>query len=419
MKTGEKIVKLAWILLVVMAVGAAAILLNQPSTNISPLSSSYSPGGAAAFAELLRREGYNVEIVDTIPVAPQKDALVVMFLQREQIPLDTSEKASDDDEDSKPVNRRDTDSKGGQDAVEKMLGRTAGLPLKFVTDQVKAGGSAVVLGYSEGEISKVFAGESTVDDSSGRHYSLTALTNGDANELDLSEADASFPAWRFSKSSNDTPFANIDSINGGMAVVIPQGELALNSFIDQKDNAKFLVDAVHVVAPENRKIQLIDGAVLGAGQMGLIEILGPWAHGIELQIILLGIVIVYSLGKRFGIADETARVQRGARDLLDGIADTYSRSRAGKAALALVTQEADRGVRRYLKFPADASIRKRNEMLPESVAQALSACEYANTQDPSAQESLELARRLETELEVFLSRRRSTANRRRRRVKSP
>ena len=414
MKSGAGVVRLAWILLGLLAIGSAAFELSTPQTKEEPYASSFDPSGSSAFVELLRRDGYQVQIDTVQPPSVRNGALAIAFVARDEISLPIE--AVDEEPPKNGSAAQSSDKTSRDDENPFSTGPKFAPPtIETVVAHLAAGGNAIVLGYDPKADLKIVAAASpaVVSDPSGRKYKVAGPSSPVLAAEPLDSADAMFQAW----TADRAPVADLNQIGDGRAVTIGEGEMAMNAFIDQGDNAKLLLDQVHLLAPKGSRVEVIDGSISGA-TAGLIDALGPWAHGVQLQVILVGVVIVYSLGKRFGLADETLRFQPGARDLLDGIADTYNRGRAGKACLQEVLQDADRAVRRQLKLASDAPLRKRNDLLPPAVAQALTACEHAMMQDPTPVEALGLARHLETELELFLRRRAPAAKRKRRSVNS-
>jgi len=414
MKSGSNLVRIAWILLGLLAIGSAAFELSSPQTKEQPFAASFDPSGTAAFAELLRQDGYHVQIDTLVPTNLAPDVLAIAYITRDEIsaPLEGPETDSVISRSTgKGSVKKSDDEEGSFSTKEAPLAPDS---IRMIEGHLREGGNAMILGYNPAlDLKLDHPVALTVVDPAGHSYQVALPTGVGAYSEDLADADAVLPAWLSAKQ----PFANLDQIGPGRAVVMDDGELAMNSYIDQGDDARLLLDQIHLLAPKGSQVELIDGSISGAAG-GLVEALGPWAHGVQVQLTLVGLVIVYALGKRFGLADETPRVQRGARDLLDGIADTYNRGHAAKAGLQATLWEADRAVRRQLKLPSDASLRKRNELLPPAAVQALTACEHALMQDPSPTEALALARHLETELELFLRHRKPAAKRRPRRVHS-
>lgn len=411
MKSGAGIVRAAWIMLGLLLIGSVAFELDKPTDREKPLATSFDPSGAAAFAELLRQDGYNVRISGAIPQHVPAEVLPVAFVERGKLAYPTNKVESAI---TPPPPRARSSKSPSSDDDEPLDTELAPDVVRSIVSHLKQGGNALILGYeSELSLRTDKPAALSVSDPSGRAYHVVLPAGVNIYSEELAEADASLPAWL----CDSQAFGKLVQVQAGRAVLVGEGEVAMNAFIDQGDNSKLLLDQVHLIAPKGTAVVLIDGAV-GASASGLIDVLGPWAHGIELQVIFLCIVIVYSLGKRFGLADETRPMQRSSRDLLDGIADTYGRGRASKAGLQAVLNDADRAVRRHLKLPADAPVRKRNELLPAAAVQAMTACEHALMQELSPDQALALCRQLETELEVFLKRRTVSAKRRLRSVNS-
>jgi len=413
MKHGVGIVRLAWVLLGLLVIASVAFELGQPKTLEEPYAGSFDPSGAAAFVELLRREGYQVQIDAVLPASLPPEVFALTFIERDEIGLPLEPEEGADSPESKKQASPNT-SGGGTESPYDTGPDYAPPSIRLIAGHLRRGGNALILGYDPALALRggTPVGGAVIDPAQ-RTYNVSLPPGADATAADLIDADAALPAWVRDK----RPFANLDQFGSGRAIVVGSGEIAMNSYVDQADNAKLLLDQIHLLAPKGAKVDVLDGSISGAAG-GLIEALGPWAHGVQLQLILVGVVIVYTLGKRFGLADETPRAQPGARNLLDGIADTYDRGRAAKAGLQAVLQDADRAARRQMKLASDAPLRKRNEMLPAALAQALTAAEHALMQDPSPSEALALARNLDTELDLFLQHRRPPAKRVRRRVNS-
>jgi hypothetical protein len=119
-------------------------------------------------------------------------------------------------------------------------------------------------------------------------------------------------------------------------------------------------------------------------------------------------VIVLTLGWRFGLADETRIKERGQRELLDAVADTYLRGRMTTVALAAVYEDVDTQVRRALKLPKNAPDVDRDARLPREFADVLHELFEASLIGPKTAHATAIAEKAYNRLGEFLLTRAST-----------
>ena len=216
-----------------------------------------------------------------------------------------------------------------------------------------------MLGYDEaGELPKAGQYVSTADALIGPKLTIDT---GAPTPSGLNSADsASFEPYTI----GEVPIVRITTFKKGRAVLVGPGTVAMNEFIGEKDNSKLLLNLVHSVAKPGQKILLEDAPVTGGSEASLVQTIGQWAVWGWAQIWISILVVFLSLGIRFGIAETSPLTQKSSRDLLDGIADTYKRSHAAKAALASIYHDVDTKLRSHFKLPKDAPRTKRNGLLP-------------------------------------------------------
>jgi hypothetical protein len=222
----------------------------------------------------------------------------------------------------------------------------------------------------------------------------------------------STPIW-FDKESNE-PLAVYYRINDRESVYIEDAVAATNRYIARNDNAALFAGLVRSLAKPGGKVVFIEASVGNIVQQSLLDIVGGWAISAWWQILLLGAVVIYTMGKRFGIADVTAYRQRGTRELVDAVADVYKRSGATHAALEAVYKDCDRRVRQALKLGRDASRSTRDDLLPDDLAKAFFLCESASHAKAPEGAALKLAQQLEDKTDAFLGTKRRVLRRRRR-----
>jgi hypothetical protein len=133
------------------------------------------------------------------------------------------------------------------------------------------------------------------------------------------------------------------------------------------------------------------------------------------------LVVIFTLGIRFGLPAIERRNQMGQREMIDAISDVYNRSRSTSVALDVAYQNADYRIRRGLKLPAHLSLEERDRLLPPELARLLDYVSQMRkplvkidekgrqkvTHRLNPQEALDLIQKLERELDAFVPRTRN------------
>ena len=183
---------------------------------------------------------------------------------------------------------------------------------------------------------------------------------------------------------NGGTLATLHQHDNGERLHVYSGIIATNRFIDKNDNAVEAVRLVRTVAKPGSRLVFLEAAFGNGSEPGVLETLGSWALAGWWQLLLLGGVVIYTLGKPFGYPDEERPMQRGGRELIDAVSNIYRRSRMTQLALHAMYDEADRQVRRKLKLPVDAPVSERNRLIPTDLATAFTNIEnvmgYTNTE---------------------------------------
>lgn len=373
MTKSKSIITIAFVLLGLLVVSAVSLTLGRNETRTFPSASSYGPSGAKAFSELLRQQGYRVDIsMHPTPYLSQGDVLVAFV------------KPLPDNPDS--------------DTSEQTEERTA---RQFLDAYAAKGGHVVELWCT-----KDFQGSS--EEAIGNVSDVRNAVAGQTLKLNLQSATREYAA------DGDLPLAtgpagetiaSLDMRGKGQVLNVSNGISATNRFIARNDNAAELVRLVSAVAPEHAHLVFYEASFGNSSDPGILETLGPWAIAGWWQAIFLFLVIVYSLGKPFGYPDEQRMVQTGARDLVDAVSSVYRRSRATHVAMTALLADADAEIRRKLKLPLEAARSERDRLLPESLSRALLMAEAAKDQRIPAGDALGIAQRLNKELSSFIGER--------------
>src|SRR5262249_6709267 len=137
-------------------------------------------------------------------------------------------------------------------------------------------------------------------------YYLNADPEGESSEI-----------WAPNNSNGNLTFAAIKKTDKGQEAYLANGIIATNRFIDRQQNAYVLLDMVKRVAPARGGRIVFAEATFGNAHIpGVFESIGTWALAGWFQLLFLGVVVVYSLGKPFGYPDPERRQERGARELM-------------------------------------------------------------------------------------------------------
>jgi len=381
-KTGLPVI--AWVLAGLLVIAGALISLGQQDQSADPEAKSYGPSGISAFAELLRQNGINVAINQQSKPKLSHDDIAVAFRviappQKEDIVLSQEEPQS-------PEERF-------QDTF-----------WQFVKD----GGSGIVL-----PLSKDFL-EASRDTKDNPSIAVKDLASGETMQLtsggvlpedgfELPEVAADAVEMELWTDSREDSFLRAYRIGKGTALVARDAIGATNRFIDKNDNAKAFSSLVSMLAGTHKRVVFTEASFGNVNDPGLLETVGPWANAAWQQLIVLGLVVVFTLGKRFGTPDEARPVQRGAREMLDAVADTFKRTQATKSALTTTLTAADIELRRVLKLPKDATRSERDRLIPASLQNALTRLQVASEYPSVAQDhALDLIIRTQAELDEYI-----------------
>lgn len=160
--------------------------------------------------------------------------------------------------------------------------------------------------------------------------------------------------------------------DSGKGVIVEVGDAigSTNRFIDKEQNAEFYLDLFRAVAP-GKKVVFVEALFGNTREIGLLARIGSWASAAWWQFLLLALVVVFTLGRRFGLPERDRTSQRGARELVDAFADTMNRGKQRTLALELIAADIDLRLRRILALDAGADERELMRHLPSDLARTL------------------------------------------------
>ena len=337
----------AWGLVGILAISMVTLLLNPKPTQVTPDPNSYDPGGASAFAELLTRAGYRVSVDHHLrPILAPGD-IAVCFLY--DAPPDADAAASAANSPLAPPDETVTEAVTAVNAWNDAGGAALWLP---VPKEIGTKSTVQVTGFpgSRGPLRLVTTG--------------LAPTQGIGDATGISDVGTT---------TDKKPAAQLGKLGKGYELQPYNGYMALNDAIGQGDNARMLLQMLSMLGGPGSHRVVFTTATYGDGvPITLMEAIGPWAMAAWRQFLLLLVVIVVTLGCRFGLPDEEPRrKEQGGYELINGLAGLLERARAYDRALRVSLRRAEYLIRRRLKLGKDAPIDAYLESLPTDVRDSL------------------------------------------------
>ncbi len=386
--------RIAWVGLALLALASIMLSLGKRETQSFPAADSFAPSGAAALAALLQQQGYQVDVDRSLRPKLAQDDLVIAFelpepasfLGEVQKELETeSEEVSS--ELDKPFNK---------EILEHLSAGGKAIFLPLTRDFLAA--SKTVLSAEPVELLPVIGGPPLQANLAGPEVPVRKATQ---------ELIDNYTVARLWVDKDGSALVDGVRVGSGTAFVLSNGIIGTNRFIDRADNAALLLKLVSVVAPKGSRIVFTEASFGNVQNKGFLETIGAWADAAWQQLLLLGLVVVYTLGKRLGLAEEQKTKQRGSRELVDALADTMNRANATELAMNTALRRTDAELRIALKLPKDIERIRRDELLSPDLRTAMADLEAAALdKDTSSHEAARRVDRVDREMSTFLGGRR-------------
>lgn len=377
-----------WALLGLLVVAGFVLSLGKSEDRSHPDSLSYGPSGTRALNELLRASGYRVTSAQTSPTALKPEQTLIVFeLTAEVWSSDLPSLAYAEDHPS-------------------------------VVSHLEAGGNVVIVHLRQtfGRMSRSASSGATrriayASDASEFTWTVHYGTSPAEWQYDMGYGPAAAPLMLLS----DNAFVTLESLYEGRIFRVADGLSATNRFLDLADNASFWLHVIETAGGGARDVVFLDSALRSEGAPGVLSLFGDWARYAWWQLVILFAVIIYTLGKPFGLPEPPLVREGGRRELVDAVATLYKRSAATDVALREVLKNADHLVRKRLNISIDAPPHLRNDNIPEPLAEAFRIAENAVTAKAPPGIARHVANRLLSETEAFLGHKAADRARRRRR----
>lgn len=356
-----------WVLLGLLGLSAGLLSLGQTDDRSSPSANSYGPSGVSALAKLLEESGYSVRVSNDGDFRPDRDETAILL----------------------PVT-------GSKSSTQKAF-------LEAFPDQLAKGGRAILLpiplDFRAASRRLLTASPMIVSVRSGGKYHLVAEGHGTTpNNFSGGQEEESTPLideeyvsiglWDASNIS----FLKAAQIGHGTLLEANSGIFATNRFIDRGDDAKACLSLVSLLTPPKGKVVFVEAAFGRVSHPSLTELIGPWAAAGWQQFLFLLVVVIFTLGIRFGLPDESRPIQTGTRELLGAITDTYHRGKHVKAVLMAANQRIRRDASRTFRTPSNLSDADMEKYYSPEVVRSLQTIEAAlkTNEVPTPEETLKI-----------------------------
>jgi len=355
---------IVWALTFLLISASILIIFARQEKESSPSANAIRPSGVRALAELLQKDGYEIQVESSWnPQISQAQVAVAFF----------------------PPSSSGTDSASSQKEIIQTL-------------ETYAAKGGVVLAITmpsafdrASESSKV--GE-LIDELSREKRSIT-VSSQTLEAPSPASARKSFQKWQ----QGGLPFVIVYPIDKGYWVTASDGLFVSNRFLSKEQNASFALEMFRTLAPQLGKIVFVDSSYRMPPKPSVFAAIGNWAAVGRNQVILLFVLGCWILGARFGLPKKPPRKEQGARELVDAIGDTLHRGKQTGLALKYLCSEVDQRIRSVLQLHSGASAQERDALLPSPLRDSLNAVENATRQSKlSSKDALRLAQSLEIEV---------------------
>lgn len=348
MKPGPRFTILALLLGALLAVSAFLQSYGAKDTESKPSIASDKPSGTSALASLLRASGF--EVVHERKAKPKlrKEDLLVTFSTnvRRRNPIFDAQKSFD-------------------------------LPpdpfLKQLHEHVEQGGRLLFLempeNFQEASIEAQKSAPRKIKDSLlGRNYSITSSFKVDLVGMNIKETSPStVSVWN----DGTEPFAVACRHENGIEVVAGNSLFLTNRFLDKGENARAALDLFRAAHQTRKRIVFLENVLDPEPPVTLVSALGPWSAAVWYQVLFLFLLVIVTLNRPFGLPSEMRPPMRGARDLVDGLADTMVRGRLARMAMEIHLNSTLTQVRRKLRLSPDSRVNVEDPRIPPDLQAAL------------------------------------------------
>ena len=392
--SGNFIIKIA-IACIALLLVSSLIFNNSPINNTTTLSpNSIQPGGLYTLVHLLKKQGYQVTANHLVPGTSLSNTLVIVMYQESFDPFVSYSTAYH-------VRKKSAKKKSAKKKKKDNSINFIDPYSEFLKSHQKNKGSLLTLIEPVSRcILPLKVKPTNAIDIHGKHFNITALPN---NYLLFQKfTNGSIPGLvAVNGEYAGKSFVDYTIKNGAKESTINTGEVALNRYIDQQDNAALILNVIHRIY-HGKKIFVSLASFSYQRSPTLDDIFGSWVGTAWKQFLLCLTIIGLSLNCRFGFAEKRRAHQRASKELLQGIAQVMKRAKTARAALEEIYYANDKLLRDRIGISRIASTFQRNQRLSPELVKALLSAESAMITSVKPSEAIFIANNLQNSVNGFL-----------------
>lgn len=341
-------------LTVIALVSFALVSLGQTNNEVFPSSLNSDPGGAMALYQVLEREGVPVERLFTKPRKGDTQIGAVLYFQKDT-----------EFSDYEVVNEADFPD------------------------------NAVIL-YAVTGWQLVKRKDYTTLVVKGLVPALEGIQRTGAPVTPIS-----FTASSLLETPDGGAIVTVERSRERTIIEIKNGYAYLNRFLGRDDNAALIVSLIRSVLPEGKKLALPEYAYGVRAPDNLFTRLGPSYTASLIQLALMFILIIYTLGKRFGYPDYDSPTKPGTRHFVYALGDAFRRGKCTDIVIETELKRALRVVARKLSLPAEMTDQEKLSRIPGELGSVMRTLGEWQGKKVSDSDAREMIKRLDHLLSEF------------------
>lgn len=201
-------------------------------------------------------------------------------------------------------------------------------------------------------------------------------------------------------------FHYVQLVNDGGVFRVSNAAYLTNFMLADADNAAFALHNVRWAAGTSdlSDVRILIWSADLRGRPGIAESLGPWATAFQIQFLIVLVLVWITYGRRFGPPMIDYQPQRGARELVDALAENLRSSKRGSIGLKWILVEADERIRRIVRLGPGKPLSEARDRLPAELWQTYQdATVYTQRTERGGNIARLMAQKLLSEVEKFES----------------
>lgn len=185
-------------------------------------------------------------------------------------------------------------------------------------------------------------------------------------------------------------------------VYIPSGQAFLNRYIAESDNAKIIIALVKTFLPEGKKVLIPEYLYTKGAEETLFTRLGPAFTSFVIQLFLILLFTIYTLGRRFGYPLFDIPRKPSASEFVVALGEAFRRGKSTDIVMQTEYRRAMRMISRKLNLPADVTDAEVYRRLPVQLGQSMMEVRDNQENKISPKEMSRILNELHTQLKEYL-----------------